>query len=97
MQSDYGGRSFHHRRYAERETVLLMLGAQRNGGKRRIMLGADNAYDSRGFVGAARKLHPTLSVTQNDQSLRSNLDRRTTCHAGYAISLNRRWLAEKRQ
>jgi len=34
-----------------------------------------------------------VHVTKNDNQRRSNLDRRTTRHAGYAISLSRRWLA----
>jgi hypothetical protein len=51
----------------------------------------------RKFVEAARKLNVTVHVTKNDDKRRSNLDRRTTWHAGYAISLSRRWLAEKGQ
>ena len=81
--------------YAEREAALLLLGEQRKGRKRRITLGADKAYDSKDFVEAARKLNVTLHVTKNDHKRRSNLDRRTTRHAGYAISLSRRWLVEK--
>jgi len=34
-------------------------------------------------------------VTENNNRRRSNLDRRTTRHPGYAISLSRRWLVEK--
>jgi transposase len=81
--------------YAEREAALTMLEQQRKGRKRRITLGADKAYDSKDFVEAARKLNVTLHVTKNDQKRRSNLDRRTTRHAGYAVSLSRRWLVEK--
>jgi len=81
--------------YAEREAALLMLGEQRKGRKRRITVGADKAYDSKDVVEAARKLNVILHVTKNDHKRRSNLDRRTTRHAGYAISLSRRWLVEK--
>jgi transposase len=81
--------------YAEREAALLMLETQRKGRRRRIALGADKAYDSRDFVDAARKLNFTLHVAKNDHKRRSNLDRRTTRHVGYAISLSRRWLVEK--
>ena len=59
------------------------------------MLRADKAFDSRDFVDAARKLNVTVHVTKNDKKRRSTLDRRTTRHPGYAISLSRRWLVEK--
>jgi transposase len=81
--------------YAEREAALILLEQQRRGRKRRITLGADKAYDAKDFVEAARQLNVTLHVTKNDTKRRSNLDRRTTRHAGYAISLSRRWLVEK--
>ena len=81
--------------FAEREAALLMLNDQRKGRNRRITVGADKAYDSKDFVEAARKLNVTLHVTKNDNKRRSNLDRRTTRHAGYTISLSRRWLVEK--
>ncbi len=81
--------------YAEREAALTMLQQQRKVRKRRITLGADKAFDAKDFVDAARKLNVTVHVTKNDKRRRSNLDRRTTRHAGYAISLSRRWLVEK--
>ena len=81
--------------YAEREAALLLLEQQCKGRRRRITLGADKAYDAKDFVEAARSLNVTLHVTKNDNKRRSNLDRRTTRHAGYAISLSRRWLVEK--
>jgi IS5 family transposase len=37
----------------------------------------------------------TAHVTENNHGRRSNLDRRTTRHRGYALSLSRRWLVEK--
>lgn len=76
--------------YAENETALLMLKQQRKGRRRRITLGADKVSDCKAFVEAARKLNVTVHVTKNDNKRRSNLDRRTTRHAGYAISLSRR-------
>ena len=81
--------------YAEREAALAMLEDKRKGRKRRITVGADKAYDTKDFVEAARKLNVTVHVTKNDTKRRSNLDRRTTRHPGYAISLSRRWLVEK--
>jgi len=58
-------------------------------------VGADKAYDTRDFIAATRTLNVTAHVAQNDNGRRSNLDRRTTRHAGYACSLSRRWLVEK--
>ena len=80
---------------AERVAALIMLREQRKGSRRRITLGADKAFDSKDFVEAARKLDVTVHVTKNDKGRRSNLDRRTTRHVGYAISMSRRWLVEK--
>ena len=81
--------------YAEREAALLMLQEKQKGRKRRITVGADKAYDTRDFIAATRALKVTAHVTKNDKGRRSNLDRRTTRHPGYAISLSRRWLVEK--
>lgn len=81
--------------YAEREAALLMLEKQQKGRKRRITVGADKAFDIRDFVVAARQLNVTAHVTKNDKNRRSNMDRRTTRHPGYAISLSRRWMVEK--
>ena len=56
---------------------------------------ADKAYDTKDFIAATRALNVTAHVTRNEKGRRSNLDRRTTRHPGYAISLSRRWLVEK--
>ena len=81
--------------YAEREAALLMLEDKRKGRRRRITVGADKAYDTKDFIAAARELNVTAHVAKNEKGRRSNLDRRTTRHPGYAISLGRRWLIEK--
>ena len=81
--------------YAEREAALLMLAGKQEGSLRRTTVGADKAYDDRQFVAAARKLNVTPHISRNDRGRRSNLDGRTTRHAGYAISLSCRWLVEK--
>ncbi len=81
--------------YAEREAALLMLEEKQKGNKGRITVGTDKAYDSKDFITAARALNVTAHVTKNENGRRSNLDRRTTRHPGYAISLSRRWLVEK--
>jgi transposase len=81
--------------FAERDAALLMLEQKQRGRSRRITVGADKAYDAKDFVRTVRELNVTPHVTKNDKGRRSNLDRRTTRHPGYAISLSRRWLVEK--
>jgi transposase len=81
--------------YAEREAALLLLDAKHKGSSRRITVGADKAYDTKDFVTATRALNVTAHVMKNQKGRRSNMDRRTTRHPGYAISLSRRWLVEK--
>jgi len=81
--------------YAEREAALLMLADKQQGRSRRITVGADKAYDAKDFVTAARALNVTPHITKNDTGRRSNMDGRTTRHAGYGISLSCRWLVEK--
>jgi len=81
--------------YAERDAALLMLKEKQEGRSQRITVGADKAYDTKDFVGTARELNVTAHVTKNEKGRRSNLDRRTTRHSGYAVSLSRRWLVEK--
>ena len=81
--------------YAEREAALLLLDAKQKGSSRRITVGADKAYDTKDFVTASRALNVTAHVPKNEKGRRSNMDRRTTRHPGYAISLSRRWLVEK--
>jgi transposase len=58
------------------------------GGKRRITLGADKAYDTANFVLECREEKVTPHVAQNINAVRgSRIDGRTTRHAGYAVSL----------
>src|ERR1700736_5377615 len=59
-------------------------------------LGHTLVENRNGLIAAAtRALNVTAHVTKNQKGRRSNLDRRTTRHPGYAISLSRRWLIEK--
>ncbi len=81
--------------HAERDAALLMLHHKQKGCSRRITVGADKAYDTKDFVAAARALNVTAHVSENNIGRRSNIDRRTTRHPGYALSLSRRWLVEK--
>jgi transposase len=80
---------------AEREAALLLLQGLRETRGRRITAGADKAYDTQDFVATARELQVTPHVAQNTRNRRSAIDRRTTRHRGYEISLSKRWLVEK--
>ncbi len=76
---------------AERAASLTML--DRRTGAHRITLGADKAYDVQDFVGdlRARKVTPHIAVngalSKTGKRRKTAIDRRTTRHAGYAISL----------
>jgi transposase len=80
---------------AERDAGLLMVADLTRMGRRRITLGADKAYDTRDFVDTVRELGATPHVAQNNTNRRSAIDERTTRHAGYSVSLSKRWLVEK--
>jgi IS5 family transposase len=68
---------------AERDAALAML--TRQSGRHRATLGADKGYDAAGFAAALRAVNVTPHIAQNT-SRRSAIDRRTTRHAGYALS-----------
>jgi transposase len=80
---------------AERDAGILMLAGLSRAGQRRITVGADKAYDTQDFVNTVRELGVTPHVTQNNTNRRSAIDERTTRHAGYGVSLSKRWLVEK--
>jgi transposase len=70
---------------AEPEAALAMLSEVP--GTHRITVGADKAYDTAGFVAQVRGLNATPHVAQNITEQRgSNIDDRTTRHAGYRVS-----------
>lgn len=72
---------------AERTTALDMVEDNiRPGGT----VGADKNYDAAEFVAGCRERGCTPHVAQNDTYRRSAIDRRTTRHAGYAISQAKR-------
>lgn len=74
---------------AERDAALLML--ERLPGDHRVTVGADKAYDTRDFVAECRNIKVTPHVAQNvKRSGGSAIDERTTRHAGYAISQQKR-------
>lgn len=80
---------------AERDAAILLVAGLTEKNRGRITLGADKAYDTQDFVATVRELRATPHVTQNNTNRRSAIDRRTTRHEGYTISLSKRWLVEK--
>lgn len=78
---------------AEREAAVAMI--EGKAAAKRVTLGADRAYDTRGFVEKMRELQVTPHVAQNDTNRRSAIDGRTTRQAGYAISQRKRKRVEE--
>jgi transposase len=81
--------------HGERDAALTMIARLR--GRQRITVAADKAYDTRDFVGALRTMDVTPHVAQYPATVHrgSALDRRTTRHAGYAVSQRKRKLVEQ--
>jgi IS5 family transposase len=80
---------------AERETAAQMLAGVAKRGKR-VTVGADKAYDSRGLVKACRDINVTPHVAQNlNRSGGSAIDERATRHVGYDISQRKRKCIEQ--
>jgi transposase len=78
---------------AEREAALAMLSGKP--ASKRVTLGGDKGYDTRGFVEATRELQVTPHVAQNNSHRRSAIDERTTRHDGYAVSQRKRKRVEE--
>lgn len=71
--------------HAERLAALAMI-APHGDRPRAITLGADKGYDAKDFVMELRELNVRPHLAQNTNARRSAIDRRTTRHAGYAMS-----------
>jgi transposase len=78
---------------AERDAALAMLGNKPP--SKRVTLGGDRGYDTRGFEAATRNLKVTPHVAQNNSNRRSAIDHRTTRHEGYAVSQVKRKRVEE--
>jgi transposase len=78
--------------YAERHAALAMLERVPGG---HITAGMDRGYDERMFVEELRHLDVTPHIAQHTVNRRSNIDARTTRHAGYAVSQRKRKLVEQ--
>ena len=74
----------------ERDAAIEMLSGA--GGGRRVTVGADRGYDTRGFVGKCRQLGVTPHVARRK---RSAIDGRTTRREGYRLSQRVRKRVEK--
>ena len=74
---------------AERDAAMRM--AERLEGTQRVTVGADKGYDTKEFVREMRGMKVTPHVAQNHKrNGGSAIDQRTTRHAGYQISQQRR-------
>jgi transposase len=74
---------------AERDAALLMV--EQIPAEQRLTVGADKGYDTRDFVAECRQLNATPHVAQNTKRPGgSAIDARTTRHAGYKISQQKR-------
>ena len=78
---------------AEPEAALKLVEAIP--GSRRATLGGDKKYDTRAFVDSLRNLNITPHVAQNTTNRKSAIDRRTTRHPGYAVSMKKRKRVEE--
>jgi transposase len=76
---------------SEREAALRMIKKAARG--QRLTVGADKAYDTKGFIGGMRELGVTPHVAAKMRY--SSLDGRTTRHDGYVISQRKRKLVEE--
>ena len=78
---------------AERDAALALAAAVPRA--RRASLGGDRGYDTREFVAALRARGITPHVSQHTTKRRSAIDRRTTRHPGYAMSIHARRFIER--
>jgi len=79
--------------HGERDAALVML--ESIPGQHRITVAADKGYDTRDFVADVRAMQVTPHIAQHTTGRRSAIDARTTRHAGYTISQQKRKLVEQ--
>jgi transposase len=78
---------------AERDAALVMI--EKIPGDQPVTVGADKGYDTKDFVAETRNMNATPHVAQHNKGRKSAIDGRTTRHAGYAISQQRRKRVEE--
>jgi len=76
---------------AEREAALMMIGSLEGAGA--VTVGGDKGYDTKEFVAECRQMNATPHPAQKVRY--SAIDGRTTRHAGYAISQQKRKRVEE--
>ena len=79
--------------HGERDAALVMV--QALAGDHRVTVAGDKGYDTRDFVAGLRAMRATPHIAQHTTKRRSAVDARTTRHAGYAISQQKRKLVEQ--
>jgi transposase len=79
--------------HGERDAALVMI--QRRPGPHRITVAADKGYDTRDVVAGLRAMAATPHIARHTTGRRSAIDGRTTRHAGYAVSQQKRKLVEQ--
>jgi transposase len=79
--------------HGERDAALVMI--EGIPGRQRVTVAADKGYDTRDFVAGLRAMQVTPHLAQHTTGRRSAIDARTTRHAGYAISQQKRTLVEQ--
>jgi transposase len=81
---------------AERNVAAQMLADAARAAGKRVTVGADKAYDTKGFVAACRGLNVTPHLARNTARIGgSAIDGRTTRHAGYDVSQRKRKCIEQ--
>jgi len=75
---------------AEREAALMMIGSLE--GTDKVTVGGDKGYDTKEFAAECRQMNATPHVAQK---VHSAIDGRTTRHAGYGISQQKRKRVEE--
>jgi transposase len=81
--------------FAERRAAVEML-ADHASKERRVTVGGDKGYDTKGFVQECRAINVTPHIAQtSDVRRRSAIDARTTRHAGYLVSQRKRKRVEE--
>jgi transposase len=78
---------------AERDAALVMI--EKIAGDQPVTVGADKAYDTKDFVKETRNMNATPHVAPNNKGRASAIDGRTTRHAGYAVSQQKRKRVEE--
>jgi transposase len=78
----------------ERAAATAMI-VRHSPGAQRITLGGDKGFDTADFVADMRAFNVTPHIAQNTTGRRSAIDGRTTRHAGYEISQQKRKRVEE--